>query len=442
MANTTNFNWETPDDTDLVKDGAAAMRTLGNSIDTSFVDLKGGTTGQILSKASNTDLDYTWVTTDDANAIQNAIVDAKGDLIAASAADTPARLAVGSNGETLVADSSTSTGLRYQTPKTQNAVYNSGFDVWQRGTTSTANATAAGNGYSADRWQSIYTSASMTTSQQATGDTTNLPNIRYCARVQRNSGQTSTQNIVIVQTLETADSIRFAGQTITFSYYARKGANFSATSNILNAVVNQGTGTDQNSIYSFTSSSNVSASTATLTTTWQRFQATATVAAGSTEIGFYIYYTPTGTAGVNDYFEITGVQLETGSIATPFNRQSGSIQGELSACQRYYIRQGGDTAFQTLASGYGASTTTAVTTMTLPVKMRVAPTSVDFSTIRVHNTSAGYAITAVALDANFNSSFQPVATSTIGSASLTIANGYIIGANNSTSAYLGFSAEL
>lgn len=113
MATTTNFGWETPDDTDLVKDGAAAMRTLGNSIDTSFVDLKGGTTGQVLSKASNTDLDYTWVTTDDANAIQNTIVDAKGDLIAASAADTPARLAVGTNGYALIADSTASTGLKW-----------------------------------------------------------------------------------------------------------------------------------------------------------------------------------------------------------------------------------------------------------------------------------------------------------------------------------------
>jgi hypothetical protein len=64
MATTTNFGWETPDDTDLVKDGAAAMRTLGNSIDTSFVDLKGGTSGQILAKASNTDLDYTWIAND------------------------------------------------------------------------------------------------------------------------------------------------------------------------------------------------------------------------------------------------------------------------------------------------------------------------------------------------------------------------------------------
>ena len=57
MANTTNFNWETPDDTDLVKDGAAAIRTLGSAIDTSLVDLKGGTTGQVLSKATNTDMD-------------------------------------------------------------------------------------------------------------------------------------------------------------------------------------------------------------------------------------------------------------------------------------------------------------------------------------------------------------------------------------------------
>jgi hypothetical protein len=64
MPNTTNFGWATPADTDLVKDGAAAIRTLGSSIDTSFVDLKGGTTGQILAKASNTDLDFTFITND------------------------------------------------------------------------------------------------------------------------------------------------------------------------------------------------------------------------------------------------------------------------------------------------------------------------------------------------------------------------------------------
>ena len=116
MPNTTNFNWVTPADTDLVKDGAAAIRTLGNGIDTSFLDLKGGTSGQVLAKNSNTDLDFTWVAQDDSNAIQNAIVDAKGDLISATAADTPARLAVGTNGHILTADSTTSTGLKWAAP--------------------------------------------------------------------------------------------------------------------------------------------------------------------------------------------------------------------------------------------------------------------------------------------------------------------------------------
>jgi hypothetical protein len=113
---TTNYGWDIPQSTDLVKDGATAIATLGQDIDTAFVDLKGGTTGQVLSKASNTDLDFTWVAQDDSNAIQNAIVDAKGDLIAATAADTPARLAVGTNGQVLTADSTASTGLAWTTP--------------------------------------------------------------------------------------------------------------------------------------------------------------------------------------------------------------------------------------------------------------------------------------------------------------------------------------
>lgn len=101
MATTTNFGWETPDDTDLVKDGALAMRTLGNAIDTSLVDLKGGTTGQVLSKNSNTDMDFTWVAQDDSNAIQNALLTTTGDTIYASAASTPARLGIGTTGQVL-----------------------------------------------------------------------------------------------------------------------------------------------------------------------------------------------------------------------------------------------------------------------------------------------------------------------------------------------------
>jgi hypothetical protein len=100
MATTTNFGWETPDDTDLVKDGALAMRTLGNAIDTSLVDLKGGTTGQNLRKNSNTDMDFVW-----AGDATNTVIDAAGDLLYGTASDTLGRLAIGTAGQVLKVNS-------------------------------------------------------------------------------------------------------------------------------------------------------------------------------------------------------------------------------------------------------------------------------------------------------------------------------------------------
>lgn len=112
MATTTpSFGWPVPTSTDLVKDGATAIESLGDAIDASLTDLKGGTSGQVLSKASNTDMDFTWVAVDPL-----LILDAKGDLITATAADTPARLPVGANGTVLTADSAQGTGLKWATP--------------------------------------------------------------------------------------------------------------------------------------------------------------------------------------------------------------------------------------------------------------------------------------------------------------------------------------
>jgi len=372
MATSPLFGWEEPDDTDLVKDGAAAIRTLGNAIDTSMGDLLGGTTGQVLSKASNTNMDFTWVTSDDANAIQNTIVDAKGDLISATGSDVPARLAVGANGETLVADSSTSTGLRYTAGNPiSNPILNSAFQIWQRGTSFTGLTASQAT---ADRWfvNPGVSGGSGAVTRQTTSDTTNLPNIQYCARVQRTASNTSTNAIYLANSFETMDSIPYAGKTVTLSFYARKGANFSGTG--LAAAIYTGTGTDQNLIMTgYTGAAASVVDNVTLTTTWQRFTITGAIPAATTEIAPTLYYTPVGTAGAADYFEVTGVQIDVGSVALPFRTYAATIQGELAACQRYYYRfASGVNGFLGLGTYYTASSVYLV--VYFPVAMRIAPT--------------------------------------------------------------------
>ena len=186
MATTTNFGWTTPDDSSLVKDGAAAIRTLGQSIDTSMMDLEGGTTGQVLSKASNADMDFTWVTTDDTNAIQNAIVDAKGDLIAATAADTPARLAVGTNGHVLTADSTAATGIKWAAPAGGGKVLQVVSATYSTGTT-VASETYADTGLSASITPTSATSKILVLVTQAYGMTRTQTTVGYGLKIRRDS---------------------------------------------------------------------------------------------------------------------------------------------------------------------------------------------------------------------------------------------------------------
>ena len=322
----------------------------------------------------------------------------------------------------------------------KNPVINGATEIWQRGTSVAVAASTPS--YTADRWYySNGANQASVISRQVTGDTTNLPNIQYCARVQRNSGQTGTGNTYFAQSFESVNSIPFTGQAVTLSFYARKGANYSATSNILTVYFNYGTGTDQNVISGYTGGANVVVQNATLTATWQRFTYTGTVPTTATELGLFFQTAPTGTAGVNDYYEVTGVQVELGSVATPFSRAGGTIQGELAACQRYYVRWGGEALYNQIGIGIGATGTIASMDVFCPVQMRVVPTAVDYSTLAIQDgtITTGSAVPAIV------SAYS--GTKTVG-IDMTVASGVAVNrpyrflTNNSTSGFFGLSAEL
>jgi hypothetical protein len=416
MATSPIYSWPEPDNTDLVKNGALAIRTLGNAIDT--------TMGTMTPKST---------------------VTAKGSLIAATAASTPANLAVGFNGQTLMADSTATTGLRWiSTPSASNPILNSAFNVWQRGTSFAAQGGIGAPAYTADRYQ-FYRgggATGATMSRVVTGDTTNLPAIQYAARAQRDSGNTSTANIRVIQTIESVNSIPFAGKTVTFSFYARAGANYSATSSILNASLYSGTGTDQNALAGFTGSVDVVNQNATLTTSWARYSYTGTVASTATQLGLAFISTPTGTAGANDYFEITGIQIDIGNVSLPFRTAGVSYQEELAMCQRYYFRSTGGASYSSYGSGYATLTTEAIFAIKLSVTMRTRPTVLDYANLGVgfYNV-ATLPITSLIFNSNGLGVDWGNVVATVASG-LTQYRNYDLSNNNNTAAYIGFHAEL
>jgi hypothetical protein len=316
----------------------------------------------------------------------------------------------------------------------KNTVINGGFDIWQRGTS------AVNQSFLADRWQQFGNGSITTVSRQATGDTTNLPFIQYAARIQRTSGQTGTALTYFSNTFETVNSVPLAGKTVTLSFYARAGANYSATSNGLGVYLNSGTGTDQNVYSGFSGAALPISSGATLTTTWQRFTYTATVASTATQLAIYFTYQPVGTAGANDYFDITGVQLELGSVATAFSRNGATIQGELAACQRYYIRTTSTGTDCNHGIGLANSTTQAYIHANI-AEMRVIPTSIDYANLNVSDTVTNFTFSGLSINAA-NSTPRLAFLIATGASGMTQFRPLFMRNNNNTAGYLGFSAEL
>jgi hypothetical protein len=256
----------------------------------------------------------------------------------------------------------------------------------------------------------------------------------------RTAGDTATGIMYLQQSVETANAIPFAGQTVTLSFWARAGANYSATSNILDVFLYTGTGTDQNVKDGYTGSATPINTTVTLTTTWQRFQVTGTIAATATEFSPYFSRGATGTAGAADHCEITGVMVSIGSIAPSFNRSGGTIQGELAACQRYYNRLGKTTgsAAQRLAVGPGANSTTASITFYLPVNLRTNVSAIDFSGLQLYDGSATFAVTTATINA---ADSQNPNINCVVASGLTAKQFYEL-LTTSSAGYLGLSAEL
>ena len=327
-------------------------------------------------------------------------------------------------------------------PFTKNAMINGACEVAQRGT-SAVTLTAANFVYPVDRMFAGRSSGTTGATAQQISSTT-LTGFNNAIRLQRTAANTSTNDLYIGQSMESLNSIPFAGQTVTLSFYARAGANYSSSGSALAVRLYSGTGTNQSGLGSaFTGTASPISASQVITTSWVRYSFTAAVASTATQLQFLAFYTPVGTAGAADYVDVTGIQLEVGSQVSPFTRSGGTIQGELAACQRYYWRNTGGENTTHFTAAMGASSTTEVDhAVIFPVTMRVRPTSLDTSTLSTYDGVNTYNGGTYALVTGRSSTYLGTVRYTHGSAALTQYRPYQIAAASDPNAYIGFSAEL
>jgi len=372
MALSPNYGWSEPDNSSLVKNGAADIRTLGDSIDTSVWNIGFGQAGK------------------------NKIIN--GDCAINQRAFT----------------TSTSSGS-YLVDRFIGG--NSGGTVTYSVQQFTA-GTAPVAGYEAKQFMRLVVSG-----QSAAGDFATLAQ-------------------------EIEDVRSFAGQTVTISFWAK--ANTGTPSISVDLLQKFGSGGSPSSSVSTAAGKNA------ITTSWARYSYTVAVpsisgktigttdntsslrlrvwvSAGST------YNTETTSLGTQaNTFDIWGVQVEYGSKATPFETATGTIQGELAACQRYYYRQSLTTAAQFL-TGLGIATSTTVATIQInnPVPLRVVGTTLDYANVNLYDGVLNNAATGAAIQSSTLTSTVLGVTST----GLTQFRTYWL-LSGTTNSYIGIGAEL
>jgi hypothetical protein len=253
----------------------------------------------------------------------------------------------------------------------KNRIINGAMSISQRTAinTNVAVTTTTSGTFGPDRFTGYTGTSSLWNISQVSTSAHDFP---YALRLQRIAGQTSTSAVYLRQVIETINCKDLAGQVVTISFYATAGANYSGGA--ASFQVYTGTAADQGTASlntaAWTGLASPLSSTFTPTTTRTRITLTGTIGSTVQEVAFGLNWSGSGTAGANDYLDITGVQLEVGSTATSFDyRPYGT---ELALCQRYYQQVGSSTASSALFSSYGANTN--AVSWQFKVSMRATPT--------------------------------------------------------------------
>jgi hypothetical protein len=267
----------------------------------------------------------------------------------------------------------------------KNLCDNGDLEIWQRGAGGSASiAVAAGTGFAftADGW-SLFNGANQASvvSQQA-----GLTNgSRFCARVQRNNGQTGTTGMLLIYAFDSDACFAMRGATVTLSARVRAGSNWSPLSGALTLALSTGTGSPSRNTGGYTGGQADISTTTNISTSVVQMTGTATLRSTVSQAAVQVSWSPTGTAGVNDYFEIDEVQAEIASSATTFDRRPFAVM--LQNCQRRFIKtfpygtapaqNAGVTGALTVFSGTGVSATEGLTWQ-YPT-MRTTPTITTFN---------------------------------------------------------------